>query len=201
MTGPDRGMAGLDRAVTELDRGMTGPEPIGGLTLRPWRDDDAAALVAAAGDPLLERWTKVRVAGPGQAQQWLQVQHAGRRQGDRYSFAVLDETGTLVGNVALKRPDPDAEAAEVGYWTAAYARGRGIAPRALESLTRWTWATFPGLLSLRLLHQIDNTGSCRVALKCGYAYAQTLSRQEPYPQEGHLHVRGRRPAPGVSDAG
>jgi RimJ/RimL family protein N-acetyltransferase len=113
--------------------------------------------------------------------------------GDRYSFAVLDDDGTLLGNVALKRPDPAADDAEVGYWTAAYARGRGIAPRALGSLTRWAFATFPGVLRLRLLHQIDNTGSCRVAAKSGYAYEQTLRASDPYPREGHLHVC-RRPS-------
>ena len=172
---------------------MTGPEPVGGLRLRPWRDDDATALIAAAGDPLLERWTKVRVADLDAARQWLQAQHDGRRRDDRHSFAVLDDTGELLGNVALKRPDPAAEDAEVGYWTAAYARGRGVAPQALESLTRWTFATFPELRCLRLLHQIDNVGSCRVAGKCGYVYARTLAAQEPYPQEGHLHLRRRRP--------
>ena len=172
---------------------MTAPGPVADLTLRPWRDDDAAALIAAAGDPLLERWTKVRAAGPDEAQRWLQAQHTGRRRGDRHSFAVLDDTGTLVGNVALKRPDPAAGTAEVGYWTAAYARGRGIAPQALESLTRWAFASFPGLLELHLLHQVDNTGSCRVAQKCGYAWAQTLTAQGPYPLEGHLHLRRRQP--------
>jgi len=181
---------------------VSAPEAVAGLTLRAWRDDDAAALMAATtGDPLLRRWTKVRAADPVAAQQWLQVQHTGRRLGTRYSFAVVDERATLVGNVALKRPDPAAEVAEVGYWTAAYARGRGIAPRALGSLTRWAFATFPGLLRLDLLHQVDNTGSCRVAEKSGYAYARTLTAERPYPQQGHLHLRRRRADVGITTAG
>jgi RimJ/RimL family protein N-acetyltransferase len=170
---------------------VTAPEAVAGLTLRPWHDDDAAALVAAAGDPLLQRWTTVRAGSPEEALRWLRAQHAGRLRGDRYSFAVLDDTATLVGNVVLKRPGPDADVAEVGYWTAAYARGRGIAPQALEALTRWAFVTFPGLPHLRLLHQVGNRGSCRVARKAGYAYAQTLAAQPPYPQQGHLHLRGR----------
>ncbi|GAA3959731.1 acetyltransferase [Amorphoplanes auranticolor] len=163
-----------------------------GLVLRPWRDDDAAALITAVGDPLLHRWTRVRAADAAEAQQWLGVQHAGRRTGSRYSFAVLDDAGKLVGNVALKRPDPAAEDAEVGYWTAAYARGRGIAPQALGSLTRWAFGTFPGLLRLQLLHQVDNTASCRVAVKSGYPYERTLAACDPYPLEGHVHVRDRQ---------
>jgi RimJ/RimL family protein N-acetyltransferase len=170
---------------------VTSPQPLAGLTLRPWHDDDVPALIAAAGDPLLERWTRVRVADPGAAEKWLRAQHAGRERGDRFSFAVLDDGGQLVGNVALKRPEPAADDAEVGYWTAAYARGRGIAPRALEALSRWAFVTFPEVHRLRLLHQIDNTGSCRVAVKTGYAYERTLAAQGPYPREGHLHQRLR----------
>jgi RimJ/RimL family protein N-acetyltransferase len=180
---------------------LSAPGPVPGLTLRPWRDDDAAALIAVAGDPLLERWTRVRVATPGAAQQWLQVQHAGRRDGDRFSFAVLDDEQTLVGNVALKRPDPEADEAEVGYWTAAQARGRGIAPRALVALTTWSFAAFGGLRRLRLLHQVDNTGSCRVAAKSGYAYAQTLPAREPYPLDGHLHLLHRADHVGIATTG
>ena len=174
---------------------MNDPEPVAGLTLPPWQDDDADALIiAAAGDPLLQRWTRIRVAGPDEAQQWLQAQHDGRRAGSRYSFAVLDESGKLVGNVALKRPDPAAAEAEAGYWTAAYARGRGVAPQALGALTRWAFATFPELRCLRLLHQVDNTGSCRVAEKSGYAYHETLAARAPYPREGHLHRRRKATA-------
>jgi RimJ/RimL family protein N-acetyltransferase len=168
------------------------PEPVAGLILRPWRDDDAAALITAVGDPLLHRFTRVRAADVGEARQWLETQHTGRRTGSRYSFAVLDDAGKLVGNVALKRPDPAAADAEVGYWTAAYARGRGIAPQALGSLTRWAFGTFAGLRRLELLHQVDNTASCRVAAKSGYPYERTLAARHPYPLEGHVHVRDRQ---------
>jgi RimJ/RimL family protein N-acetyltransferase len=106
-----------------------------GLTLRPWHGDDAAALIAAADDPLLRRWTRVRAADADEAGRWLDVQHRGWRDGDRFSFAVLDDGLRLVANVALKLPDPDAAVAEVGYWTAGPARGRGVAPRALAALT------------------------------------------------------------------
>jgi RimJ/RimL family protein N-acetyltransferase len=175
------------------------PRATGGLTLRAWHDDDAAALIAVADDPMLRRWTKVRAADTDEAKQWIGVQHRGWEAGTRYSFAVLDDGQRLVANVALKRPDPSAGVAEVGYWTAAAARGQGVAPRALAALTGWVFATLPGLHRLELLHQIDNTASCRVAQKSGYPYEATLRARVPYPQEGHLHVRvsaGRSPAGG-----
>ena len=167
---------------------MTGPEPVGGLTLRPWMEQDAPALIAAAGDPLLQRFTTIRVAGTEEALRWLAVQDDSRRAGVRYSFAVLGAAGDLVGSVVLR--DPAGEA-EVGYWTVAAARGRGVASRALGSLTRWAFVTFPAITRVRLLHQVDNPGSCRVAVKSGYAYERTLPPFGPYPQEGHLHLRVR----------
>ncbi|MFI7601837.1 GNAT family N-acetyltransferase [Actinoplanes sp. NPDC049681] len=170
---------------------MNLPDPADGLTLRRWRDDDTAALMAAAGDPALHRWTSLRVEHPDEAAAWLAAQHEGWATGTRCSFAVVDDQDALLGHVALKRPGAPAVEAEVGYWTAAYARGRGVAPRAVRILTGWTFATFPHLRRLRLLHQSDNTASCRVALKSGYAYEQTLKAQHPYPREGHVHVHPR----------
>lgn len=164
------------------------PEPADGLTLRRWSDDDAAALMAAAGDPALHRWTSLRVEHHDEATAWLTAQHDGWTTGTRYSFAVVDDRATLLGHVALKRPGAPATEAEVGYWTAEYARGQGVAPGAVRIVTGWAFAAFPHLRRLRLLHQVDNTASCRVALKSGYAYEQTLKAQDPYPREGHVHI-------------
>ncbi|MEV4640131.1 GNAT family N-acetyltransferase [Actinoplanes sp. NPDC049548] len=158
------------------------------LVLRPWRDNDAPALMAAAGDPALHRWTSLRVEHRDEATAWLTAQHDGWVTGNRYSFAIVDEQDTVLGHVALKSPGAPATEAEVGYWTAAHARGRGVAPRAVKIITGWAFTTFPHLRRLRLLHQVDNTASCRVAVKSGYAYEQTLAAEHPYPREGHLHV-------------
>jgi RimJ/RimL family protein N-acetyltransferase len=163
------------------------PEPEAGLTLRPWAPGDEDALLAVAGDPELRRWTSIQVDDAAGARRWLRAQHDGWQQGVRYAFAVLDGD-RLAGHVVLRDPGPHAE---VGYWTAAHARGRGVAPRAVESLARWAFAVFPALAHLELLHQVGNTASCRVAVKSGFAYARTLPPSGPFPQEGHLHVRPR----------
>jgi RimJ/RimL family protein N-acetyltransferase len=162
-----------------------------GLSLRRWRDDDAAALVAVAGDPALHRWTGLRAEDTGEALRWLSVQHAGWADGSRCSFAVVDAGQGLAGCVVLKLGDRPRELGEVGYWTAARARGQGVASQAVELLTAWAFATFTDLRRLELLHQVANVASCRVAVKSGFAYAATLSAVDPYPQEGHLHVRER----------
>ncbi|MFE3118841.1 GNAT family N-acetyltransferase [Streptomyces niveus] len=164
------------------------PTPAGhpALDLRPWDDSDVRPLIDVYRDPVLRRWTRLPVTGVEDALRWLEVQRDGWRSGERFSFAVLEE-GRLVGNVALKRDA--AHRAEVGYWTAAGARGRGIAPRALEALTGWAFGALPGVTRLELLHQVDNAASCRVAEKTGYAYRRTLPARPPFPLDGHEHVR------------
>ncbi|MET8783554.1 GNAT family N-acetyltransferase [Streptomyces sp. NPDC004589] len=166
------------------------------LVLRPWNDDDAEPLVEAYRDSTLRRWTRLPVESLEDTVEWLELQRRGWETGERLSFAVHeDPSGTgearLVGNVVLKRTDPGRESAEVGYWTAAHARGQGVASRALEALTNWAFDVFAveGLERLDLLHQVDNLASCRVAEKAGFEFHQVLPARPPFPRDGHLHVR------------
>ncbi|WP_326846265.1 GNAT family N-acetyltransferase [Streptomyces kaniharaensis] len=163
-----------------------------GLLLRPFEDGDAPALIEIYRDETLRRFTSVPVDDPAEAVRWLDVQYRGRAEGTRYSFAVLDGD-ELVANVVLKRGTPGGETAEVGYWTAAAARGRGVAPRAVQALTDWAFAAFAGdgLVRIDLLHQVDNLASCRVAEKSGYALAEVIPAYPPYPRDGHRHSRNR----------
>jgi RimJ/RimL family protein N-acetyltransferase len=158
--------------------------------LRPWRTEDVPALVEAYRDPLLRRWTRAALDDEADAERWVAAQEAGRAAGDRFGFAVLEsDEGPPVGHVVLKVTG--RESAEVGFWVTARARGRGVAPSALEALTSWAFTT-RGLVRLELLHQVDNLASCRVARKCGYDVERVLPPAPPaYPAEGHLHVRHR----------
>ncbi|MGW8366790.1 GNAT family N-acetyltransferase, partial [Streptomyces wedmorensis] len=128
------------------------------LVLRPWSARDIPSLIEACRDPVLRRWTSHQVDDEAGGARWLETQRAGWAGGERFSFAVLEEgpggeEGPLVGNTALKGVTPGGPAAEVGYWTAAHARGKGVAPRALEVLTEWAFGTFgpDGLERLDLL--------------------------------------------------
>ncbi|MGW0777754.1 GNAT family N-acetyltransferase [Streptomyces sp. NPDC002835] len=166
------------------------------LFLRPWHDGDVKPLIEAYRDPVLRRWTRLPVENAGDAVRWLDLQRRGWETGERLSFAVLeDRPGTgesrLAGNVVLKRTGPGRHSTEVGYWTAAPARGRQVAPRALEALTRWAFGAFAaeGLARLDLLHQVDNPASCRVAEKTGYEFHEILPARPPFPRDGHLHIR------------
>ncbi|MFJ7268675.1 GNAT family N-acetyltransferase [Streptomyces sp. NPDC099050] len=126
---------------------------------------------------------------------WVRDRERDWALGARFGFAVLEETPEgpdVVGHVALKGLGPGRASAEAGYWTAARARGRGVAPRALDTLSAWAFEAFraEGLECLELLHQVDNAASCRVAEKSGYAFGRILPSAPPsYPLDGHLHLR------------
>ncbi|RZU46343.1 RimJ/RimL family protein N-acetyltransferase [Streptomyces sp. BK022] len=172
------------------------------LLLRPWRAADAAELVRVQrGDAALRRWTGAAVDDEAGALAWIAGQARGWETGDRLGFAVVaagspgtpcspDAEGELLGHITLKDVVPGDGRAEVGYWTAARARGRGVAPRALTALTGWAFGR--GLTRLELLHQMDNTASCRVAVKCGFERAGVLPAAPPeFPLDGCLHARLR----------
>lgn len=94
-----------------------------------------------------------------------------------------------LGHVVVKAASADT--AEVGYWTAAHARGRGIAARAVDTVSDWALETRE-TVALTLLHAAGNHASCRVAVKCGYVLHDELPAAPPaFPAEGHRHVRTR----------
>lgn len=118
-------------APVMLQAGATPSAPA--LVLRPWRMEDVAALVEVSRDPALRQWASSVVDNDADGARWVQAQQRSWAAGDRFGFAVFEAQpgsphGQLVGNVVLKEVTSGKPAAEVGYWTAAHARGRGVAP-------------------------------------------------------------------------
>jgi RimJ/RimL family protein N-acetyltransferase len=166
------------------------------LVLRPWSLAEAAPLVEVFRDAAMRRWTSHIVENETDGTRWVRSQQQSWASGDRFSFAVFEAQpeglpGRLLGSVVLKGIAPGGPAAEVGYWTAPHARGRGVASRAVEALADWAFGTFEadGLERLELLHQVDNQASCRVAQKSGFDVHRVLPAAPPgFPRAGHLHV-------------
>lgn len=163
-------------------------ESAAALWLRPWRPDDRRALVAAHRDPELRQWLATSLTDDADAGRWLDAQAAGWESATRFSFAVVGEDDRApLGHVVVKTGA--AGAGEVGYWTAAPARGRGIACRALETVSRWALDA-RRVVRLDLLHAEGNRASCRVAEKCGFVLRELLPPAPPaFPASGHRHVR------------
>ncbi|MBY8875737.1 GNAT family N-acetyltransferase [Micromonospora sp. PLK6-60] len=161
-----------------------------GLALRPWQPTDAPAVLAALADPAIAQWNPQGVTDEAGAAEWI------RRRSDpdeqsALSLAVTDAAvGTLLGAVSLHRIR--GEDAEIGYWTAAPARGRGVAAKAVTALTGWGFARL-GLHRVELLHAVPNVASCRVAERAGYAAEGVLRESFRFGDgrryDEHLHAR------------
>ena len=141
----------------------------GVVRLREWRPADAADMTAACRDPEVARWTMVpddyREAD---ARAFIAGRDAARRAGEALDAAVVDAVdGGLLGAVALTALDWRHERAEVGYWVAPWARGRGVATRAVRLLAAWTF-THTEIGRLDLMTYIGNTASERVAERAGF---------------------------------
>jgi RimJ/RimL family protein N-acetyltransferase len=83
------------------------------------------------------------------------------------AYAIADPvTDRLLGGAGVGRATPERGQAEVGYWVAPWARGRGVATAAASALASWAFAR--GFARLELLTEWENLASQRVALAAGF---------------------------------
>src|SRR5262249_5682744 len=139
------------------------------IRLEPLGEQHLVGIEALGQDPLVARYTRVPEPWPeGFERRWLDLYEQGRREGTRDGYAVLDaERGAFLGIAGVVDLHRDANQGEIGYALAPEARGRGIATRALELVTRYALDQL-GLERVELQIGTDNDASMRVAEKCGY---------------------------------
>ena len=137
------------------------------LFLRPWRQSDADALVAAyCGSPDLERQLSPDAGTTAGARRVIR-EDLGWDPHTACNVAI-EEDGEVVGNVGISNIDARHGTAWTYYWLAAPARGRGVAARAVASLGGWALEDLL-LHRLELGHRTNNRASCRVAQAAGFA--------------------------------
>ena len=150
----------------------------GPVRLRPWRDDDADAVWAALQDPEIRLWNGGGVRSREDAAALVR----GRTDwssGTHASWAVVDGTDAVLGSVSVHSIDRTQADAEIGYWTAPAARGRGVAAAAVDAACRWAFGTLP-VERIELCHAVENPASGRVAEKAGFTYEGHLRRSYRY---------------------
>ncbi len=162
-----------------------------GLTLRPWDDRDVGAVIDAFTDPDIELWNRRRIDNEAEAREWI-GQWRQRWEADTAAcWAVCDAaSGKVLGRMALSRIEPYEGVGIIGYWVLPAARGRGVAPVALDAVTSWAFDDL-GLKRLELAHSVHNQPSCRVAEKAGYEQEATLKsalRHADGWHDMHLHA-------------
>ncbi len=165
--------------------GSAVPEPIepvvleaGPFRLRPWRPDDVEAVWSALQDPDIRLWN-----GGGVTSREDAVVLLGRRldwtTGDHASWAVVDEGDGVLASISLHSIDRLANDAQIGYWTAPAARGRGVAAAATDAVCRWAFDALP-IDRIELCHAVENAASGRVAEKAGFTLEGRLRRSYRY---------------------
>ncbi len=155
------------------------------IVLRAKRDQDIPALVAACQDPQIPRFTRVPYDyGEADARAWMEESERQRRTGSGLHLLVCDaKSNALVGSVGLNAVDWGDLRASIGYWTAADARGRGIATRATRMLARWTLSSL-GMQRVQISADVVNTASQRVAERAGFTREGIL--------RSHMQRKGKR---------
>ena len=141
----------------------------GEIGVRPLATADIPDILAACTDPEIPRWT--RVPSPytrEDAARFIAIAAAEAAAGAGVALAIADADGRLIGTIGLMEVDGERGYGEIGYWTAAPARGRGAATRAVALLRDWAHAEL-GLTEVEVLAHRDNRPSQRVAERAGFA--------------------------------
>jgi ribosomal-protein-alanine N-acetyltransferase len=143
--------------------------------LRPFRPEDAASIVRHADDYEVWRFLRDRFPHPytqGDAEAWIAFTSI---QEPPLHFAI-DLEGEAVGGIGIiPGTDVDRVSAEVGYWLGRAVWGRGLATRALASLTAFAFHSFT-FTRLFATPFAFNAASIRVLEKAGWVREGVLRR-------------------------
>ena len=145
------------------------------MVLRPPQVEDVPALTVACQDAEISRWT--RVPSPyseAHAREWVEAQP------EEHGVALLAvdaATENLLGSVGLAEIDRKRGRAEIGFWTAPWARRRGTAERAVRLLSGWAFDTL-ALARLQALVREENHLSQRVLERAGFTREGVLRSYE-----------------------
>ncbi len=145
------------------------PLSIGGIRLRPWRETDVPAIVAACSDPLVARFIPtIRTPYTEEdARGWLESQEPNRLAGRSLVMAIADTDADAVLGAIAARVNAITLTGSVGYWLTPSARGHGYTTMALRLLCSWLFETFE-LGRVELTTDPENRASQRVAERCGF---------------------------------
>ena len=131
------------------------------VILRQWSESDADWYAASTRDPMIQRFTTE--PADLSADEVRAAIRALLISDNPYAGLIITDatTGERLGNIAVD------DHAEISYWLAASARGRGVATVALRCFSDWIFATTDAS-ELWLRAHTANTASIAVAIRAGY---------------------------------
>lgn len=144
----------------------------GVITLRPWAPGDARFLQEASADLPIQRYSMSR------SQPFTSVEAREELRDDESYRLIADELGRPSGSLVIADAVTGAalgqcgidgwshgDGAQIGYWLAPQARGRGFATRAVVRLTNWLFDLGASRVVLTVAE--DNQASIAVAQRAG----------------------------------
>ena len=143
------------------------------FTLRSLRESDLDELVQICTDPETVRWTTVPLNYTrDDAQTFLTFTQRAAAAGRELTWAI-DDSGVLAGAISLRLPEGSANApgtyADLGFYTAAQMRGRGIMTDAVRTVLGFGFDPLGlGLDTIGWAALVGNAASERVAVKAGF---------------------------------
>lgn len=157
----------------------------GVVTLRPWGEEgDVEALTTACNDRAIAEFLD-QLPSPyteQDARDALAYFREGWLDGTVSNFAIT-ENGPPVGSVGVRWVDPEQGVAEIGYWVAPEARGRGVCTRAVRLVSRWLIVDH-AVERVQLRADEENLPSRRVAEKAGFTQEGVLRSSRYNPRLG-----------------
>ena len=141
----------------------------GVVVLRPWKIDDAPALMAGCREPDIAGWFSLPSPYTfGHAITWIGDAEAAWSDG-RDAHLAVDEaaTGRVVGALGLRGVDPAEAQGHFTYWVGAAHRRRGFARRALALMATWARDDL-GLERLEAAAAVGNAGGRSAAEAAGF---------------------------------
>jgi len=149
-------------------------------------------LVEICNDPRIAQFTFIPAPYEiRHAQDFVATQEERRRSLEALDLAIRDAgDGTLIGSIGLRAFDWERGSSEIGYWVTPGARGRGVAPRAVELFGGWALEALP-VSRLELPLDEANDSSRRVAEKAGYALTGKHRRLLAKGREWRMDVYAR----------
>ena len=143
------------------------------FTLRSLRESDLDELVHICTDPETVRWTTIPLNYTrDDAQTFLDFTQRAAAAGRELTWAI-DDSGVLAGAISLRLPEGSANApgtyADLGFYTAAQMRGRGIMTDAVRTVLGFGFDPLGlGLDTIGWAALVGNAASERVAVKAGF---------------------------------
>ena len=151
------------------------------IAIRPYRTDDAAVVLEAARESLVEMQPWMPWCHPDysleESRAWLETQVSAFSLRTAFEFAIVrSEDGSFLGGCGLNRIDSVNRFANLGYWVRSSATLRGVATAAVGLLIDWAFANTE-LMRLEVVIAAGNLASQRVAVKSGATLEGVLRKR------------------------